>query len=250
MNATELVRYLDEYLAVRDTPDSAGALNGLQVQGAAEVEKIAAAVDASEAAIRGAIAADADLLIVHHGMFWSGNKAVTGARYRRLKLLMDNDVALYSAHIPLDVHPEVGNNALLARKLGIQIRGRFGEHAGTQVGVFGDLAIPLDGLRERVARVVDAPVRVIPGGADPVRRIGILTGSGASALGEAADLGLDALVTGEANHHAYFDATEGGISLLLAGHYATETLGVRALAEHLHERFRVPWTFLHLPTGL
>ena len=250
MNTAKLVRYLDEFLGVRDIPDSAGALNGLQVAGAAEIQKIAAAVDASEAAIRGAIDAGANLLIVHHGMFWDGNQPVTGPRYRRLKLLLDHDLALYSAHIPLDVHAEVGNNALLARKLGVQIKGRFGEHNGIQVGVFGDLQIPLGVLGDRVAGVVDGLVRVIEGGTDPVRRVGIVTGSGAGALAEAAAIGLDALVTGEASHHAYFDATERGVSLLLAGHYATETLGVRALAEHLQERFQIPWTFLNLPTGL
>ncbi|MEN8375613.1 MAG: Nif3-like dinuclear metal center hexameric protein [Gemmatimonadota bacterium] len=250
MNTAQLVRYLDEYLAIRDTPDGDGALNGLQVAGPDEVTRIAAAVDASLKSIRGAVEAGANLLLVHHGLFWDGNQAVTGARYRRLKLLLDNDVAVYSAHIPLDVHPEVGNNALLARKLGVQIRGRFGAYQGVDVGIYGDIEVGLRTLAERVGKVVDANVRVIQGGADPVRRVGIVTGSGASALREAAALGLDALITGEASHHAYFDATEGGVSLLLAGHYSTETLGVGALAEHLHERFQLPWTFLNLPTGL
>jgi dinuclear metal center YbgI/SA1388 family protein len=247
---TELVRYLDEYLAVRDIPDGDGALNGLQVEGPEEVSMIAVAVDASEASMRGAVDAGADFLIVHHGMFWEGNRPVTGARYRRLKLLLDNDVALYSVHLPLDVHAEVGNNALLARKLGVRIRGRFGMHKGIPIGVYGDLGISLDGLRQRLASVVDAEIRIIAGGPDPVARLGVVTGSGAAALGDAAALGLDALVTGEASHHAYFESIEGGVSLLLAGHYATETLGVRALAEHLEERFSLPWTYLHLPTGL
>ncbi|HSM36422.1 MAG TPA: Nif3-like dinuclear metal center hexameric protein [Longimicrobiales bacterium] len=250
MNLAELVRYLDEYLTVRDIPDSDGALNGLQVEGPDEVASIAVTVDASEASIRAAVDAGADLLIVHHGMFWDGNRAATGARYRRLKLLLDNDLALYSVHLPLDVHAEVGNNALLARKLGVRIRGRFGSHLGIPIGVYGDLEISLDGLRDRLASTVDAPARVIAGGPDPVGSIGVVTGSGASALADAAALGLDALVTGEAKHHDFFEAMEGGVSLLLGGHYATETFGVRALGSHLEERFSIPWTYLHLPTGM
>lgn len=250
MKSAELARYLDEYLSVGGIPDSDNALNGLQVEGGEEVTRIAAAVDASEASIRAAVQADADFLIVHHGMFWDGNRPVTGPRYRRLRALIDNGVALYAAHLPLDVHAEVGNNALLARKLGVQIRGRFGQHKGIPIGVYGDIAISLEGLTQRVADVVGAEVTLIRGGPDPVRRIGIVTGSGAGALAEAADMGLHALVTGEATHHAFFEATEREVSLLLAGHYATETLGVCALAEHLEERFGLPWTFLHLPTGL
>jgi putative NIF3 family GTP cyclohydrolase 1 type 2 len=123
-------------------------------------------------------------------------------------------------------------------------------HKGIPIGVYGDLGISLDGLRQRLASVVDAEIRIIAGGPDPVARLGVVTGSGAASLGDAAALGLDALVTGEASHHAYFESIEGGVSLLLAGHYATETLGVRALAEHLEERFSLPWTYLHLPTGL
>lgn len=250
MQTAQLVRYLNEYLSIREIGDSENALNGLQVAGPPEVNSIAAAVDASEAAIRGAIQAGASMLLVHHGLFWDGNLPVRGPRYRRLKLLLDNDVAVYSAHVPLDVHPEVGNNPLLARKLGVQVRGRFAEYKGTQVGVYGDVEMPLQTLRDRVATIVDGPVRVIEGGRDPVRRVGIVTGAGASALEEAADMGLDTLITGEASHHHFFEATERRVSLLLAGHYATETLGVQALAEHLQERFHIPWTFLDLPTGL
>lgn len=250
MKGADLARYLDEYLSIREIPDSENALNGLQVEGGEEVARIAVAVDASEASIRAAVQAGADFLIVHHGMFWDGNRPVTGPRHRRLKALLDSDVALYSAHLPLDVHAEVGNNALLARKLGVQIRGRFGQHKGIPIGVYGDIAISLDGLTGRVSDIVGTEVTLIRAGPDPVQRIGVVTGSGAGALAEAADMGLHALVTGEANHHAYFDATERGVSLLLAGHYATETLGVCALAEHLEERFGIPWTFLHLPTGL
>jgi dinuclear metal center YbgI/SA1388 family protein len=247
---TELVDYLDAYLAVATVPDSANALNGLQVEGPGPVRRIAAAVDASEASIRAAAEAGCDLLLVHHGLFWDGNRPVTGRRYRRLRALLDAKLALYSAHLPLDIHPDVGNNSVLARQLGLTVQGRFGDHAGIEVGVWGELSLSRDELSGRVGEALGAPVRLIAGGPERVERVGILTGGGGSYVSAARSAGLDALVTGEGSHHTYFDAMEGGINLYLAGHYATETWGVRALAAHLEVRFGVEWTFLDLPTGL
>jgi len=250
MELTEIVEYLDGFLRLRETPDYAGALNGLQVENAGRVTQIAAAVDASEATIRAAVAGGCDLLLVHHGLFWDGNRPVTGRRYRRLKPLLAAGVAVYSAHLPLDVHPEVGNNAVLARELGIELEGRFGRFEGMDIGVWGRLDITREALAARLDETLRGPVHIIPGGPEKIARVGVVTGGGASAIGDAIAAGLDALVTGEGAHHTYFDAMEGGITAYFGGHYATETWGVRALAQHLSDRFGLPWTFLDHPTGL
>ena len=246
----DLVTYLDGYLSIASIQDYPNALNGLQVDGPEDVARIAVAVDATAASIEAAIEAGAGLLIVHHGLFWDGNRPVTGRRYRRLKALMDARVALYAAHLPLDAHPEVGNNAVLARELGIDARGRFAPFQGAELGVWGELKITREALCARLDEVLGGRVKLIPGGPERIERVGVVTGGGGGFVAEAAAAGLDALVTGEGSHHTYFDATEGGVNLYYGGHYATETWGVRALAGHLEERFGLPWTFIDQPTGL
>lgn len=250
LRPSEVAHYLDEYLAIREIPDWKHALNGLQVDGGRAVRRVAAAVDASEQTVREAIAQECDLLLVHHGLFWGGNRPVTGARYRRLKLLLAADLAVYSAHLPLDVHPEVGNNAVLARRLGLEPDGTFGRFEGRAIGVCGTLEMERSELFSRLESTLKGPVRVIAGGPARVRRIGVITGSGGSMLEEALAAGLDTLITGEGSHHTYVDAMEGGLNLFYGGHYATETWGVRALAEHLSGRFGVEWRFIDAPTGL
>jgi dinuclear metal center YbgI/SA1388 family protein len=249
MNTEELAAYLDEFLGVADVPDAERAWNGLQVTNSGVVSCIAAAVDASEAAIDAAIAAGCDLLLVHHGLFWDGGVPVTGRRYRRLQKLLAHDVAVYSAHLPLDVHPQVGNNAVLARELGVATRGTFGTYHGIEVGVWGRLETTRAGLARVLEDVLGGPVRVVGGGAQRIRTVGVVTGGGGSMIGAAIEAGLDAYVTGEGAHHTYFDAMEGGINVFYAGHYATETWGVRALAAHLESRFDLPWGFVDQPTG-
>ena len=250
MKLQELVEYLDNYLRVAEVADAPTALNGLQVANSGAVNRIAAAVDGSEATIKAAIAAGCDLLLVHHGLFWDGNVPVTGRRYRRLRALFDHDVAVYSAHLPLDVHPEIGNNAVLARELGITVRGAFGEHKGVPLGVWGECAITREALAARLDDVLGGRVKLIAGGPERIERIGVVTGGGGSMIAQAVAAKLDAYVTGEGAHHTYFDAMEGGINVYYGGHYATETWGVRALARHLEERFDLPWQFIDHPTGL
>lgn len=247
-----LLQYTDGYLRVADHPDYPGAYNGLQVEGSDEVRHLVAAVDASEASIRAAAERGADLMIVHHGLFWGGARPLTGRLYRRVKPLFDHAVALYSCHLPLDAHAEVGNAALLGRHLGVSLEGRFGTYEGVPVGWHGTLAGPLEvaALVARAEQVLAGPVRALPGGPERIERVGVVTGGGGSLVEEAAQLGLDAFVTGEASHHTYFDAAELGIHVLLGGHYATETFGVKALAAHLAERFDLTWEFVDLPTGL
>jgi len=247
-----LVQYLDEYLSVTGHPDYPGALNGLQVGGPESVERIVVAVDASEASISETAVRGADLMIVHHGLFWGGLRPLTGRTLRRVRALIENGIALYSCHLPLDGHSEVGNSALLARAIGLHLDGRFAAYQGAEVGWHGRPSQPLDltGLVATVEKTLGGPVHVVPGGPARIDRVGVVTGGGASFLEEAARLGLHALVTGEGSHHSHFDAMELGVHLLLGGHYATETFGVRALGAHLAERFDVSFEFVDQPTGL
>lgn len=251
MQLEQLAAYLDEYLRIRQVPDSSRAVNGLQVEGSRDVRRIAVAVDAAQAIIDRAVDAGADLLLVHHGLFWDGDPRVTGRRYRRLHALLQSGTALYSAHLPLDVHPEVGNNAVLARALGVDVQGTFGDYKGFPLGVWGTLPrLPRGAFATRLSETLGGPVRLIAGGPEQLETVGIITGGAASNTPSAAAAELDAFVTGEADNHHFFDAEEGGINLFLGGHYATETWGVRALAEHLEERFGLPHVFLDHPTGL
>lgn len=252
MKLESILEYLDRYLGVSAHPDYRTALNGLQVAGPDTVRRVAAAVDASAASIREAASRGADLLIVHHGLFWGGLQPLVGPHFERIRLLIESGTALYSCHLPLDAHPEVGNCALLCRALGLEPAGRFGRHEGVEIGWWAEVDPPLtvEALRERTAAAVGGPVHVIPGGPERIARVGVVTGGGASFTAEAARAGLDALVTGEGPHHTHFDAVERGVHVLFGGHYATETFGVRALAEHLSERFDLEWLFIDQPTGL
>ena len=252
----EIVAYADEYLRVGEIPDYPNAVNGLQVENAGSVGRIIAAVDASQETIDGVVDAYGredgapPLIVVHHGLFWDGNVAIAGRRYRRLSTLLLNDVALYAAHLPLDVHPEVGNNAVLARRLGIETDGVFGSYKGVPVGVAGPLEIGRGELVARLETLLDTTARCIVGGPERTRRVGVVTGGGGGMAAEAIAAGCDTLVTGEGAHHTYFDAVELGLNLIYAGHYATEQVGVQALAEHLGLRFELPWEFHWHPTGL
>lgn len=248
----EITRYLDNLLRIREIPDFPPAMNGLQVQNdSGKVSKVAVAVDAAMATIEMARDAGADLLIVHHGLFWDGSQPITGRRYTRIKALLDADIALYSAHLPLDVHPELGNNAQIAKKLGVDIEGWFGEYKGTSLGVYGTLEPRTpDSLRKALIAMNDGPVQLIPGGPEEITRVGIISGGSGGQVLDAKAVGCDAFITGEGAHHNYFDAMEGGIHLFFGGHYATETHGVAALGEHLRERFGLSSQFLHHPTGL
>jgi dinuclear metal center YbgI/SA1388 family protein len=257
----ELISYLDQYLRITQVPDEANAVNGLQVENSGRVGGIVAAVDASQATIDGVIAtlepgSSPPIILVHHGLLWDGNVPIAGRRYHRLAALLDHDIPLYAAHIPLDVHPEVGNNAVLAERLGIEVEGWFGNYRGIPIGVWGhapaslssreSLALELD----RVLHTMKGSAKLFPGGPERPTRIGIITGGAGNMIAEARAAGLDTYITGEGPHHTYFDAMEGGLNVVYAGHYATETLGVQALASHVAERFDMEWDFHDHPTGL
>lgn len=247
----EIVEYLDDYLDVRGVPDYPGAWNGLQVHCRSPIESVRVATDACQATIDEAARDGAQLLIVHHGLFWTDPLPLTGRSYRRVKTLMDADMALYSAHLPLDIHPDVGNNVLLAGALGLATEGTFGRWGELDgMGVWAAADAPLAEIVSRVKTACGTTPFVIPGGPDHVRRVGVATGGASSLMEQAHDEGLDTLVTGEGNHHTFHQAMEIGLNLVYGGHYATETFGVRALGEHLADRYGVDSRFIDHPTGL
>jgi len=245
-----VVSYLDRYLRTSEVPDAPNALNGLQLANGGTISRVTAAVDLCDATVQMAAQQGADLLLVHHGLFWGGLQPLTGRAYRRVAGLIKHNIALYSAHLPLDVHPEVGNNAVLAHRLGVARRGEFGEEYGMRIGVWGEVDIPRAVLAQRVGEVVGGHPRLMAFGPERVRRVGIVTGAAGSMIGQAAAQGLDTYITGEGAHHTFFDAEELGLNVFYAGHYATETFGVKALAERLCTEFDLPWTFLDHPTDL
>lgn len=248
---SDMVAYLDEFLEVGKYEDYPNALNGLQVENPGTVKKIAAAVDACEATIQAAIQCGADLLLVHHGLFWGGLAPVTGAGYRKLRMAIEGGLAIYSAHLPLDAHPEVGNNTLLAAALGLRRPGKpFLELRGQPVGLCFEESVNREVLHSRIEEEVGGRVVLAPGGPVSTKRIGVVTGGAGSEIVRAAAEGIDTFLTGEGPHWAYTAAEELGVNLFLAGHYATETYGVRALAGHLAQHYKLEAEFLDHPTGL
>lgn len=252
----EVARYSDELLNTSSVPDYSSALNGLQFESRAPLRSIAAAVDLSTRAIEGARNLNANLLIVHHGMFWGGLAPLTGAAHRRVRLLFDGDIAVYSSHIPLDCHPTLGNNVLLARELQLTPSKEFARYEGIFIGVAGECDVATQTLVERAssfARQHGHVVRTTPiNDGRQTRRWGMCSGAGAAAdtLKEAIDSGIDTLIVGEGPHWTAITAEENDLVVIYAGHYATETLGVCALAQHLSEKYKVPWQFVSAPTGL
>jgi len=242
--------YLDRYLKVKTVTDWPNALNGLQVENSGTVKKIGAAVDTCESVILEAIARKIDFLIVHHGLFWSGVQPVTGALRRKLKLALNGNLAIYSAHLPLDMHPVVGNNAVLCKALGFKKTTPFFFEKNQFIGLQAAASMPRSDLHRRLEKVLGGPVKLCPGGPLKVSRIGVVTGGAGGEVAKAAEEGVDTFITGEGPHHSYTAAEELGVNLFYGGHYATETLGVKMLAAHLSPRFLVQWEFIEHPTGL
>lgn len=245
-----LVAHLDQHLKIAEIPDYSGAVNGLQLTGSAEVKKVAAAVDASLPVVRDAVAAGADLLIVHHGMFWSGAQPIVGGLHEKLKLAMDAGLAIYSCHIPLDVHPELGNNALLAKAIGLQQPEAFFDWKGIKLGLKAECGGTLLEMAGKVEAAVGSKVHVCAGGDAEAGVVGVITGGAGGEINAIAAEGIDTFVTGEGPHWSYTAAQELGVNVIYGGHYATETFGVRALAKYLAAEFGVDEVFLDHPTGL
>jgi dinuclear metal center YbgI/SA1388 family protein len=246
VDLSELLAHLDAQLATKNIEDYKAAINGLQIENTKKIEKISVAVDACEWVLRRAVENCSDLLIVHHGLFWNGAAPVTGVHFRKLKLALDNDLAVYSSHLPLDVHPQFGNNALLANSLGfLENREAF-----LDVGCRVEAEILRSELLARLEKAVGGAVHLAPGGPQVCRKIGLVTGGAGGEIFKAAATGVDTFITGEGPHWSYTAAEELGVNLFYAGHYATETFGVKALGRHLEEKFGLPWEFIDHPTGL
>lgn len=251
MDLAEIVAFLDTELRIGAIPDYPGAVNGLQLENRGRVTKVAAAVDASLPVIAKAAAAGASLLLVHHGLFWQGAKPLTGPRFAKLRLAFDADLAVYSAHLPLDVHPQFGNNILLASALGLRDCLPCLEWKGIHLGLAGTADdLPRADFAARLAAAVSGPVHLCPAGPAIVKRVAVVTGGAGSEVEAVAAAGIDTFVTGEGPHWSYPLAEELGINVIYAGHYATETFGVRALAAELATRFGLAHEFLDHPTGL
>lgn len=245
-----ICRCCDHLLKKDDFQDWDGAVNGLQVENRGAVSRIAAAVDGSLATIRMAMAARADLLLVHHGLFWGPTQPWTGRRYEMLRLLLDHNLAVYSSHLPLDAHPKFGNNARLCAALGLKNLKPFFFEKGRYLGYRSHANVPRNELTRRLARAVGRTPIVLPGGPAICRRIGVVTGGAGNELKLAAREGVDTFITGEGAHWTFALAEEMGLNVFYGGHYATETFGVKALAEHLSKKFKLPWVFLDHPSGL
>jgi dinuclear metal center YbgI/SA1388 family protein len=251
-----IAEHLDQLLRTREIPDYPPALNGVQLENRGEIVKVAAAVDFSRRAVEQTIAAGANLLLVHHGMFWGGLKPISGQLYDRIAPLLRHDIAVYASHLPLDAHPELGNNVLLARELGLEPSGGFARYQTIDVGVQGMSMIPTHVLVERARAVAERHkgdvIATSLSDSRMTKRWAVCTGAGADAntIREALSAGIDTLIVGEGPHYTAVEAADAGLAIIYVGHYATETFGVRALAEHLENRFGLPWIFLEAPTGL
>jgi dinuclear metal center YbgI/SA1388 family protein len=252
MLLSDLASYLDTELNHALIGDYSTALNGLQMENPSQqVTKIIAAVDACLPVMREAVQRGGDLLLVHHGLFWSGLQTYTGSVYEKLRLGVQQNLAVYASHLPLDVHPEWGNNAQLTRALGFTSHGTWMKSKGQDIGLYSDTKMECAVLAAKLEKVLGgSSVHICAGGPAMTRRIGIVTGGAGTELAAAKAAGIDTFITGEGPHWSYTLAEELGINLLYAGHYATETFGVKALAAHLAEKFQLSWEFVDHPTGL
>jgi len=240
---SDLVDYCNRCTRLAAFKDAPGAFNGLQVANDGRVTKIGAAVDAGLVPFRSAVDAGVDFLIVHHGMYWDMPRPITGPVYDRLAVLLRGNCALYSNHLPLDAHPRLGNNALLARQLGLKPDRGFLVRDGEPVGWIAPSRLKRSALRSRLEASYDRVIALEFGSAAP-KAVAFCSGSGNSAVPELARAGVDTLVTGELREEWFNTAQELKLNLYLCGHYATEVHGVKALAAALARKFRLPWTFL------
>jgi dinuclear metal center YbgI/SA1388 family protein len=253
MKLTELPAYLNTRLELETYQAADDSLNGLQVGRAdKDIRKVVCAVDASLATFQAAVDAGADAIFVHHGLFWGHALAITGPHYARIALLLKHDIALLAAHLPLDAHPVLGNNATIARLIGVVEPKPFGVYHGLSIGCQGVLDVPLttEEICARLGLSDETGLHVLPFGRQPIQTVGIVSGGAAHEVQEAIDLGLDAYITGETSHTMYPVCQEAGITMICGGHYATEVFGVQQVAKELSEKLGFDTSFLALPTAL
>ncbi len=249
MDILQLSHYLDNLLDIKEIKDSSNAMNGLQVQNTGDIKKVGLAVDLCMATIEKAIAAECNMMFVHHGMLWGGVKPIRGNFYDKISTMMCENLGLYSAHLPLDMHPVLGNNKVLAGQLELNELEPFGEYEGQKIGFKGRLKLlSAEELGAKLEDKLGSPVKVI--GSGEVQTLGVVSGGAADILSQAAVAGLDAYLTGEGSNHHYHEALENECVLILAGHYATETGGVKAVGKHLEKQFGIKTEFIDYPTGI
>jgi dinuclear metal center YbgI/SA1388 family protein len=247
MKSQEMVSFLDEYLSIHTIEDDSN--NGLQIQSDGEIETVGFAVDACLDVFEQAHARGCDMLVVHHGIIWGGIPYITNASYERVKFLIQHNMGLYAAHLPLDIHKEIGNNTQIARLLGVKSVKGFCPYKNVTIGLLCEGEISVSDIVERMDASFHTH-RLWKFGPDISKKIGIITGSGTSCLDAAIQEGCDTFITGEPKHMAYHQAEEARINVICAGHYQTETLGVKALMEKIEDRFPVCVMFIDSPTGL
>jgi len=246
----EVVEFLDRELKISSIQDYPGAMNGLQLSCVRPIGRVIAAVDASLPVIKAAALSSPAMLLVHHGMFWQGAQPIRGPWFEKLKTAMDAGLAVYSAHLPLDVHPEWGNNILLAQALGLMDPVPFFESKGLAMGVRGTWDRGRKELLETLGHALGGRVHACLAGPEQPSQIGIITGGAGSEVAKAKDAGIDTFITGEGPHWSYVLAEELGVNLFYGGHYATETFGVKALGQHLAGKFGLAYDFIDHPSGL
>jgi dinuclear metal center YbgI/SA1388 family protein len=249
MDAKELVSYLDKYLQIPIIADYGP--QGLQVEAENPVvQRIALTVDTSPETILAAAEWKADMLLVHHGILWRNVETIAGPLGKRVRLLLCNDIHLYAAHLALDAHPIVGNNAVLADMLGLENKEWWCDVMGTKIGIIGEIDQPLSKIQQQLNNILQTNVRILSYGPKTVNKLAIVSGFGIDRAAEANKLGADSFLTGETSHANYYAAADFGMNVIFAGHYATETVGIRALGDHLVEKFRVETQFFDFPTGM
>ena len=249
MNIVQLSHYLDNLLNVKEIKDSSNAMNGLQVQNNGDIKKIGLCVDLCMATIKKAIFAKCNMMFVHHGILWGGLQPIRGNFYDKIHTMIHENLGLYSAHLPLDMHPVLGNNKALVDQIGLEEIKPFGEYEGQKIGFKGKLKpLSAEALGIKLEAEIGSYVKVV--GSGEVKTLGLVSGGAADILRQAAAEGLDAYLTGEGSNHHFHEAIENDCVLLLAGHYATETGGVKAVGKHLEEQFGIQTEFLDYPTGM
>jgi len=245
----EVVVFCDTRVNKENIPDFPGAWNGLQIENMGEITKVGAAVDAGLVPFRMAIEKGVDLLICHHGLFWTPPTPITGSNYEKIKLCLDNNLAVYSSHLPLDCHPEIGNNALLASKLGLEPNSTFLPYQGTDIGLITTSSYDRNELVDRLTDLFPRGFQAMEFGIGKPEKIAILTGSGQSAVDQILPAGADTLITGELKQHHFNMAQELELNLYACGHYETEKFGVDSLAQEIAQQYKLDYEFIetHCP---
>jgi len=248
MRLSQITEYLDAFLMVPHIPDS--SLNGLQVETDRDITKVAMAVDATLETFEQAKKHEAELIIAHHGLFWD-KVPIRGPLYRRVRYLIENRISLYAAHLPLDMHQEVGNNAELAKILGMKNAQPFLRYKGSLIGLVGDVeAMDIHEVARVLEDRIGSGIRVFPFHGRKITKVAICSGGGGGDLDQAIEAGADLYLTGETSHEAVALAKDAEIGIIFAGHYATETLGPKALGRHIETKLGLPTVFIQAPTGL